>query len=185
MCSSDLELLVAEEEAPVQSPIEPPDLPVAVPPRIGFHNGLAVRVALVAAALGLLGSMLLGQVPGLQVIAILCPMASGFFAVHLYRLRSGQQLSPASGAHLGWISGVFGFLITVLIFTAFVVMLTTPEFADAIRQQAARSRPEMADAIREFQTPEGIAKALAGSFLLLTALPTFGGTLGAKLLNRN
>ena len=80
--------------------------------------------------------MLLGQVPGLQVIAILCPMASGFFAVHLYRLRSGQQLSPASGAHLGWISGVFGFLITVLIFTAFVVMLTTPEFADAIRQQA-------------------------------------------------
>ena len=78
--------------------------------------------------------MLLGQVPGLQVIAILCPMASGFFAVHLYRLRSGQQLSPASGAHLGWISGVFGFLITVLIFTAFVVMLTTPEFADAIRQ---------------------------------------------------
>ena len=179
------EPLLAEDESPAQVTVQPPELPAAPPPRIGFHNGLAVRVALVAAALGLLGSMLLGQVPGLQVIAILCPMASGFLAVHLYRLRSGQQLSLASGAHLGWISGIFCFLITVLIFTAFIVMLTAPEFADAVREQAARSRPEMAEAIREFQTPAGVAKALAGSFLLLTALPTFGATIGAKLLNRD
>jgi len=144
-----------------------------------------VRVALATAALGLLGSMLLGQIPGLQVVAILCPMASGFLAVHLYGRRSGQQLSLASGAHLGWISGIFGFLITVLLFTAFALMLTTPEFAEAVREQALRTKPEMAQAIREFQTPEGVAKALAGSFLLLTALPTFGATIGAKLLHRN
>jgi len=142
-------------------------------------------VALATAALGLLGSMLLGQLPGLQLIAILCPMASGFLAVHLYRRKSGQQLSLASGAHLGWISGIFGFLITVLLFTAFAVMLTSPEVANAVRQQALSTKPEMAQAIREFQTAEGVARALAGSFILLTALPTFGATLGAKLLYRD
>jgi hypothetical protein len=173
-----------EEDTPVQTPIEPPNL---APPRsrIGFSNGLAVRVALVAATLGLFGSMLLGQVPGLQVLAILCPMASGFLAVHLYVRRSGERLSLAGGAHLGWLSGVFGFLITVVLFTIFALMLTAPEFADAVRDQAMRNRPEITQAIREFQTPEGIAKALASSFLLLTALPTFGGTIGAKLLHRD
>jgi hypothetical protein len=179
------EPLLVEDEAPVQAPLEPPDLAAPVPPRIGFHNALAVRVALATAALGLLGSMLLGQLPGLQLIAILCPMASGFLAVHLYRRKSGQQLSLASGAHLGWISGIFGFLITVLLFTAFAVMLTSPELANAVREQALSTKPEMAQAIREFQTAEGVARALAGSFILLTALPTFGATLGAKLLHRD
>ena len=171
-----------EEDAPVPAPLAPPDLPA--PPRIGFSNGLAVRVALVTATLGLFGSMMLGQVPGLQVLAILCPMASGFLAVYFYVRRSGEPLSLAGGAHLGWLSGVFGFLITVVLFTIFALMLATPEFADAVRQQAMRNKPEIAEAIREFQTPEGVAKALASSFLLLTALPTFGGTLGAKLLYR-
>lgn len=173
-----------DEDTPAQAPIEPPEL-AAPPPRIGFGNGLAVRIALVTAALGLFASMLLGQVPGLQVLAILCPMASGFLAVYLYVRRSGERLSLAGGAHLGWLSGVFGFLITVVLFTIFALMLATPEFADAVRQQAMRNRPEIAEAIREFQTPEGVARALASSFLLLTALPTFGGTIGAKLLHRD
>jgi hypothetical protein len=172
-----------DEDTPVQAPIEPPDLAVS-PPRIGFGNGLAVRVALITATLGLFGSMLFGQVPGLQALAILSPMASGFLAVYLYVRRSGERLTLAGGAHLGWLSGVFGFLITVVLFTIFALMLTTPEFADAVREQAMRNRPEIAQAIREFQTPEGIIKALASSFLLLTALPTFGGTIGAKLLYR-
>ena len=179
------EPLLVEDEAPLQALVEPPPLAPVAPPRIGFHNALAVRVALATAALGLLGSMLVGQLPGLQMVAILCPMASGFLAVHIYRRKSGQQLTLASGAHLGWISGLFGFLITVLLLTAFAVMLTSPELSDAVREQATRTKPEMAQAIREFQTPEGIARALAGSFILLTALPTFGATLGAKLLHRD
>lgn len=178
------EPVFVEEDTPIPAYSEPV-APVSPNPRIGFGNGLAVRVALVAATLGLFGSILLGQVPGLQVLAILSPMASGFLAVHLYMQRSGERLSLAGGAHLGWLSGVFGFLITVVLFTIFALMLATPEFADAVRQQAMRNKPEIAEAIREFQTPEGVAKALASSFLLLTALPTFGGTIGAKLLHRN
>lgn len=167
----------------------PPPLPTVVPPpppaRIGFHNLLAVRVALMAGALGLCLFVLLGQLPGLQVVAILAPVASGVFAVHLYKRKTGQRLSMASGAHLGWISGIFGFLITTLLFTAFAVMLSNPEIAEAVKQQAGATKPEVLNALKEIQTAAGITKALLESFVFLTLLPTFGGSLGARLLNRD
>ena len=117
---------------------------------------------------------------------MLAPAASGFLAVHLYRKRTGQKLSLAGGARLGWISGLFGFVIITLLFTLFAVMLAQPELADAIREQAAqRNRPEMVQVIEEFRSPASVAKTLAATFLLFTLLPAFGGTLGAKLLNRD
>lgn len=130
--------------------------------------------------------MLLGQLPGLQVLAMLAPAASGFLAVHLYRRRTGEKLSLASGARLGWISGLFGFVMITVLFTIFSVMLAQPELAEAIRQQAEqRNRPEMAQVIEEFRSPEAMIKTLAATFLLFSFLPAFGGTLGAKLLNRD
>jgi len=175
--------LVEEVEPPLPPPVTEPAPPP--PARIGFHNLLAVRVALLAGALGLCLFVLLGQLPGLQVVAILSPVASGVFAVHLYKRKTGQRLSMASGAHLGWISGIFGFLITTLLFTAFAVMLTNPELANAVRQQAGTTRPEVIEALKEIQTTAGITKALLESFVFLTLLPTFGGSLGAKLLDRD
>src|SRR6185503_6413009 len=101
----DEPVFVEEVEEPAPPPLTAAPVPVPVPARIGFHNLLAVRVALMAGALGLGLFVLLGQLPGLQVIAILSPVASGVFAVHLYKRKTGQRLSMASGAHLGWISG--------------------------------------------------------------------------------
>lgn len=178
------------EEPALVEEADPPPLPVTelappVPARISFHNVLAVRVALMAGALGLCLFVLLGQLPGLQVVAILSPIASGAFAVLLYKRKTGQRLSMASGAHLGWISGIFGFLITTLMFTAFAVMLTNPELANAVREQTGSARPEVLQALKEIQTAAGITKALLESFVFLTLLPTFGGSLGAKLLDRD
>jgi len=180
----DEPLVVEEAEQP---PAPPPLIELAPPPpaRIGFHNRLALRVALMAGALGLCLFVLLGQLPGLQVIAILAPIASGVFAVHLYKRKTGQRLSMASGAHLGWLSGIFGFLITTLLFTAFAAMLTNPELANAVREQAGSTRPEVIEALKEIQTAAGITKVLLESFVFLTLLPTFGGSLGAKLLDRD
>ncbi|MEQ1948388.1 MAG: zinc ribbon domain-containing protein [Bryobacteraceae bacterium] len=178
----------AEEAIASQPAAEfvPPPLPQAAPLPIGLKNTVAVRVALFAGVLCLVASMLLGQVPGLQILAMLAPAASGFLAVHLYRKRTGQCLSMVSGARLGWISGLFGFILITILFTIFSVMLSQPELADAIRQQAEqRNRPEMMQVIEEFRSPEAIAKTLAATFLLFTLLPAFGGTLGAKLLNRD
>ncbi len=179
----DEPVFVEEAEPPPPLPII--ELAPPTPVRIGFRNGLAVRVALMAGALGLCLFVLLGQLPGLQVMAILAPIASGVFAVHLYKRKSGQRLSMANGAHLGWLSGIFGFLITTLLFTAFAAMLTNPELANAVRQQAGATKPEVVQALKEIQTAAGITKALLESFVFLTLLPTFGGSLGAKLLDRD
>src|SRR5712671_1156966 len=78
----DEPVIVEEAESPPPLPFSELPAPPA-PARISFHNLLAVRVALMAGALGLCLFVLLGQLPGLQVIAILSPIASGAFAVHL------------------------------------------------------------------------------------------------------
>src|SRR5689334_13818328 len=58
----DEPLFVEEAEQPTPPPLI--DLTPASPARIGFHNRLAVRVALMAGALGLCLFVLLGQLPG-------------------------------------------------------------------------------------------------------------------------
>jgi len=161
---------------------EPPPISIPEPPRIGLRNGLAVRVGLAAGGLGLLVSLLLGQVPGLQLIIFLAPAASGFLAVLLYEKRSGQKLSVSGGAHLGWIAGIFGFIVISLMFSAAV--LTEPDAMAILREQAVKSRPDMAEAIRSFPPSAFIMSVEICIFLLFGLLPAFGGALGAKLLDR-
>jgi hypothetical protein len=58
------EPLMVQEPEPVQRPIEPPGLPPISKlelPRIGFHNGLAVRVAMLAGILAFFCSIITGQ----------------------------------------------------------------------------------------------------------------------------
>ncbi len=181
------EPVLAVEEEPVQAPIEPPDLPVvAAPPKIGFHNGAAVRIALITGVCGIVFSMISGQLPGLQVLAVLSPVASGFFASILYRQRTHQPLSLRSGAHLGWLAGIFGFVITTILITLFAAMLSAPDFVAMVRQQAQeRQHPEIMQAIQEFRSPSGLAQVLFGTFIVFTLLPVCGGALGAKLLGRD
>jgi len=134
-------VFVEEVEEPLPPPIE---LAPPPPPRIGFHNRLALRVGLMAGALGLCLFVLLGQLPGLQVIAILAPIASGAFAVHLYKRKTGQRLSMANGAHLGWISGIFGFLLGLVVLGVliqFVVVGTLHLFEKHNRTHQPRLRP--------------------------------------------
>ncbi len=163
-------------------------LPVAIaepePTRIGLGNPVAVRTGLLAGVIGLLALMLLGQIPGLQVLSLVMPVASGFLAVLLYRRRTHQALSIAGGAQLGWIAGMVGFIITILFVTMFVVMLTEPDVAQQMRMQAERSRPEVLEMIKLMQTPTGIAQTLLESLVLFALLPTLGGAVGAKLLGR-
>jgi hypothetical protein len=182
------EPVFVEEEAPVQAPIEPPALPEPVAPRIGFHNGPAVRVALLAGLLAFFCSVITGQLAVPQQFALVWLIAGGFFAVFLYTRRTGQKLSMASGAHLGWICGIFGFVVVVIALTAMAVMLSDPSIVSAMRDQLhSRGIPEnVADQMIEvFHTPSGISAALAVSFVLFTILPAFGGAIGAKLLDRD
>lgn len=173
------EPLLVEEE--VQTPPLPPPAAVVEPPPIGFHNKTAVRVAMLVGVLGFFGSALAGP------LALLLMAACGFFAVFLYRKRTGQRLSMLSGAHLGWITGLFGFLMATLLVTLAAVAISQPEVVAALKEQLkTRSHPEqdLTQIIETLREPARLAALLSVSFLSFTILPAFGGALGAKFLDR-
>jgi hypothetical protein len=175
-------------QEPEPEPALPPPLPAApAPTPIGFHNGPAVRMALVAGIVSILVLMITGQVMILQLLGPLWLVGGGFLAVYLYCRKTGQRLTPMSGAHLGWIAGIFGFLMMTVILTLIALALSEPAAVATLRSQWSNTgRPEadfntMLDA---FHSPEKVAAILSMILLLFSILPAFGGALGAKFFDR-
>ena len=174
-------------DPPVEEPEEPPVVEVPRveapprPPEINFHNAPAVRIALLVSLVTLFISALSGP---LVFLPILWMLASGFISVYLYRRRTGQRLSTISGARMGWITGLFAFVLVMILFTTIVVALSDPDIATALTEQlkARGSAVDPQQAIQAFRSPAGIAQGLLGFFLVCGVLPTLGGALGAKLL---
>jgi hypothetical protein len=174
-----------EIEAPPQLPIVPTAPP---PPPIGFHNGTAVRIALLAGVLSILISAVAGQLALPKATALVCLVATGFLAVFLYRRRTGQRLSALSGARLGWISGIFGFVIATIMLTVIAAAMSEPTVVAAMREQLhQRGRPDadLNQMIEALHSPSTLLGVLLMSFVLFTVLPAFGGAVGAKLLDRD
>ncbi len=176
---------VEPEPAPV---VVPPPIPAApAPAPIGFHNRTAVRVALLAGILSILVLMISGQVTVLQLLFPLWLGGGGFFAVYLYCRRTGQRLTPMSGAHLGWLSGIFAFLMMTVILTLIAVALSQPTAVETLRAQwsnTGRSEADFNTMLDAFHSPEKIAAILSMILLLFSVLPAFGGALGAKFFER-
>jgi len=165
------------------APAPQPELPI-----INFHNGTAVRIALGMGALAFMCLVVVGQLALPEALIFVWLAAAGFLAVYLYRRRTGQRLSMLNGARLGWISGIFGFVIVTILLTMFVVALSEPSVVTALREQIkTRGIPEanLDQMIDALHSPAGITSALGLFFLLFTVLPAFGGALGAKLLDRD
>jgi len=178
----------APEQPPFSPPLTVPALPKFEPPQIGFHNGVAVRIALVAGMLAFFCSVVAGQLALPQEFAFIWLAASGFFAVYLYRKRTGQRITVANGARLGWICGLFGFIVVMLALAVTAMMLSDPALVSAMREQLRTHGLSEANAdqmIQVFRSPSGILAALAVSFVIFSALPAFGGAIGAKLLDRD
>jgi hypothetical protein len=182
--------------------VEAPPLPVVVavpaapsdgykgaaPAHIGFHNGPAVRVALLAGVL----SILIWGVGGRIAPPVFFPVwmiLSGMLTAFLYKVRTGQRLSAIGGARLGWISGIFGLVIIAILFAIFAAaMVNDPATASTIRQQLAQSGQPGADFdtfVKELRSPSTWLLVLPLFFLLFTILSAFGGAIGARLLDRD
>src|SRR6185503_7247387 len=127
-------LASVEAEPAPPPPVPPPPPPPPEPLPIGFRNPIAVRVALTAGALATLMSLIMGG-PIFLVTSIL----GGAFAVFLYSRRTGETLSVINGARLGWISGLFGFLVLSVLVLLVVVQISQPEVATALREQMKKS----------------------------------------------
>jgi hypothetical protein len=178
--------VLVEEHAPVQAPIEPA-LVQEAPPRIGFSNAQAVGVALFAWVLTFLLSVIASILRLPQVLSVLWLPAGGFISVLLYRRRTGQRLTVRNGARLGWICGLFGFIMAILALAALVMGLSDPSVASNLeRQLEANGIPAatVSQMLDVFRSPSGIAGIVLTFFVMFSLLPAFGGALGAKLLNR-
>jgi hypothetical protein len=157
------------------------------PPAIDFRNPLALRAAFLAALL----ANLLTLFPYLFLAAPLWLVGAGFLAVHVYLRRSGQALSVASGARVGWITGVFAFAIFTVFFTFnFLAAVRSGIFTDRARlSQVPLLRDNLDQVIELMQSPVGMALnlvfSLAVLFMLFALFSIAGGALGAKLLRKH
>ena len=174
---------VPVEEQPIVIAPPPPPVQPAEPPPISFRNAMAVRVALATG----IPMFLLSAVAGPLALAV--PVAGGFFAVYLYRRRTGQKVTVLAGARLGWISGIIVFAIVTVVLTLVMVMLSQPDFMQSMRDQMAKmssvSQDELTKRIELLRTPSGLALGLLDAFLSYTLLTALGGAVGAKILNRH
>lgn len=179
-----------EEPDTISAPVETEALPqapfVRLPAEISFHNRLAVRVGLIAAVIAVLVFLLPLPFIFLRFLAFL---AGGFFAVFLYRRRSGQSLSIRSGARIGWITGLIAFTIVGLMASVLVIaLLSEPQLAKQIQSQLPANDAGSNSVAQALNDPAKfsaeLAQSLVVSFIFLTALPTIGGALGAKVLEK-
>jgi len=167
----------------VAVPLPSPPVAMLPPPAINFRNAIAVRVALFAGALAFMGSAVLGSL-GLIALA-----AGGFFAVYLYRRRTGAILSVANGARLGWLAGIFIFAIAIVVFTIQLVTASPSVMMNELREQMAKNysvtEAQINQVISFLASPSGIGTIVLFSFFMITLLPALGGAVGAKFLNRH
>jgi hypothetical protein len=186
------------DELVVEVPAPPSEIAPAGPPRaplpaeINFRNSTAVRVAFLAAGIA---SMLITMPMPVYAAAVwmfLWLFAAGFLAVFLYRRRTGAVVGMRGGARMGWITGVFCFVIATVFFTVSVFSISREGgLVEFYRQQiSVKGAPE--ESVRQFfevlEKPSGLATILLLSifflFILFTLLPTLGGMLGSKVLEK-
>lgn len=180
----DYPSLTDEVVAPEPSPTPVPAL--SKPLEIGFHNGLAVRIGFVAASSAVVMFLFPLPNPFLRLLAFL---VAGFLAVFLYTRRTGQMLSIRSGARMGWITGIFSFLLVGILATISIIAIASREgLANFFRSQLPPNDARTDSMAQMLQDPATLAAALLFMlivlFIIVTALPMIGGALGAKLFEK-
>jgi hypothetical protein len=142
---------------------------------------------LVAAGICLLQSVPLPSLVQPLYLMILL-LGGGFVSVYLYHRRTGDPLTVLAGARLGWMTGLFVFLVTLVLFTVTIAGMGLNNFFQEIL--TVRGTPELT---RQFeailQSPGGLAAmlflALLTMFFLLTVITSAGGALAAKVLEKD
>jgi hypothetical protein len=176
-----------QRDEPLIAEVEPPPPPAAplvplVAGSIDFRNALAVRVGFMTALLASFFNVLL---------FIACPLwlgAAGFFCVYVYQRRTGEALTVRDGAKIGWITGLFSFIIIAMLFTLIVVsQVQSGEYLKHAKDNPVfHMTPEQVQQI--FSNPVYLASSILFSlvilFVVFAMLPVAGGALGAKMLGK-
>ncbi len=177
------DIIRLSEPTPALPP--PPEMaPQAASSRISFRNGRAVAVSIVVATIALLGMGFISLLSPLLAPFALC--GAGFLTVVIYRRRSSEHISTVAGARLGWMTGLWLFLITFVGLALFALYISSPSGLAALR--AATNVMPNPDLAKILNDPQGflasIPREIAGWFLTVTLLPGLGGMLAAKFPSR-
>jgi hypothetical protein len=175
------------EVQPVAAPVPTPQRqPEPKEETISFRNGRAVGISIGVAAATFLCLPLVALMPGAAALGMPVLLAAGgFVAALLYAKRSRRPLSGGSGAKLGWMTGLWFFLVCLVIATIFVMAMNSPMRGDLIKQMQMNAQ------LAHIQLPEPNAIAssmLIGAvqiFFFATLFPIFGGIIGARFVSRN
>jgi hypothetical protein len=175
--------------------LPPPPLPevVAVPREIGFHNVLAVRIGFLMALLSSIVIELLAPFLFVVVPIVTGLMTAGGAAVYFYSKKSGQRLTVRNGSRMGWITGIFCFVIFLVMTTInFIAVSLDKGIPQFFKDELTKHSPPTADVdqlIKALQTPEGLGAfvfmLIALMFIVFTILPTIGGAISAKFSARD
>ena len=162
------------------------------PVPISFHNANAVRAGFVTAVIiWVLMIIPLGGVAGL-FLKLFVLLGGGVLAVLFYSRRTGQVLTVAAGARLGWITGVLFYVIWILFFTVTILLLQeNGGLMEAYRKQLLESNAP-ADTIQQvteiMQSPKlfgAVMVLMLGLIFVAFTLPMIlGGAVAAKALER-
>lgn len=163
------------------------------PAPISFHNANAVRAGFFTAiVIWLLMVIPIGGMAGM-FLKLFVLLGGGFIAVLFYSRRTGQVLSVAAGARLGWITGVLFYVIWILFFTVTLLVLQDQGgLVEAYKKQLqdANAPAETIQQITEImQSPEVFGAVmllmLAMVFAAFTLPMILGGAVAAKALERD
>ena len=166
-------------------PAASPDSTYAVisPGRIEWAYGVrAAALAVLIAAIPL--SLLVGAPLGLSMLV------AGFVSVMIYRRRFPYPLTAKMGVQLGAASGAIAFIILVIGVAATEKSLhgwahAQQWIVNRIQQSASGSPPDQVQLLVDFfNSPAGMAIAVAMLFVGFLIFSGVGGALGALLLRR-
>ncbi|HEX5226516.1 MAG TPA: zinc ribbon domain-containing protein [Bryobacteraceae bacterium] len=179
--------LESTEAEPEPQVLAAPVARAQTPLDISFHNRLAVRIGFIAAAAAVVVCLI--PIPLAWLRLPISLIAAGFLAVYLYSRRTGQALTLRSGARMGWITGIFLFILFSVLFTIAMVMVTTQGGLEKqLQTQIAPNDPRWEMLRQILNNPAMIVAEmifiLMFFFVILTALPMIGGALGAKVLEK-
>jgi hypothetical protein len=155
---------------PAQRPMLPPSAEASSGRSLSKYR--AVVISLLMAGGAMLASRVVAEISPMLVFFVL--LAAGFFAAVLYGKQTRTRLSAAGGAFVGWLTGLWLFLL-------FVGVFVSPQGADAMRQM--QSLPQFSQLMA--QNPhQVIAIMVFSGFCMLTFIPGIGGMMAASLTGK-
>lgn len=171
------EMVEIETEAPAPPP--PPPFPVMEtarePAPVTFRNREAVKTALLAAVLATF----------LVFLSVFTWIAAGFFAVFVYRRRTGHSMNVGACVRLGWLTGLLTFAIPAVLFVAMLLLLHASGGMDTVQTMVQSSKdPQVQKMWETMQSAPKLLGALLQFFVLTTFYCMAGGLLGAGLARR-